>query len=134
MRTRKISIFVLALFMFLLIVTPAFAKGPKKVAFAELFYDGEVVRTVVPPAKMTKPGLDNIYAFPGDAADGQRPVAAVAPGDQDYHGGKWALHFVSWNVDPYVLTSEAEVLAAADSGDISIERVPEGDFKCPIQP
>ena len=58
----------------------------------------------------------------------------MAPGDQDYHGGKWAFHAVTWNVAPYLLTSEAGVLAAADGGDISIERIEEMDFKCPIQP
>ena len=64
----------------------------------------------------------------------QFPVAAVAPGDRDYHGGKRAFHAVEWNVDPYLLTSASQVLEAAAYGDVTITRVPENDFKCPIQP
>lgn len=98
-----------------------------------LFYNGEIVRTVVPPAAMKKVGTDNLYAVMEGVVD-QLPVAAVAPGDQGYHGGKWAFHAVTWNVPAYLLTSESDVLAAEDAGDVSITRVAELDFKCPIQP
>jgi hypothetical protein len=89
------------------------------------------VRTIVPPAETPKEGVDDLYAIPNQLA-----VAAVAPGDPDYHGGKWAVHSVSWNegVTPYLLTSADAVLAAAAAGDITITRVPQNDFKCPIQP
>ena len=110
-------------------MTPTLAERP----FGQLFYNGEVVRTVVPPAAMPKPGRDNFYVVEG-GAEGQLGIAAVAPGDKDYHGGKWAFHSVIWNVAPYLLTSEAEVLDAAAAGDVTIMRVPALDFKCPIQP
>ena len=58
----------------------------------------------------------------------------VAPGDTDYHGGQWKFHAVTWNVPSYLLTSEAAVLAAASVGDVTIARIPDNDFKCPIQP
>jgi hypothetical protein len=99
----------------------------------ELYYEGQVVRTLVPPATMSKAGVDNLYPVMG-GVNGQLPVAAVAPGDTDYHGGKWAVHVVTWNVPPYLLTSESEVLAAASAGDVTITRMPGADFKCPIQP
>jgi hypothetical protein len=98
------------------------------------FYNGGMVRTVVPPAASPGAGRDDFYAFPAGAAAGQKGVVAVAPGDTDYHGGQWRFHAVTWNVGPYLLTSEAAVLAAASAGDVSIARVPENDFKCPIQP
>ncbi|MGH7553648.1 MAG: DUF7482 domain-containing protein [Longimicrobiales bacterium] len=98
------------------------------------YYEGRIVRTVVPPARSPKPGLDNFYAFPSSAAMGQKGVVAVAPGDTDYHGGHWKFHAVTWNVTPYLLTSEAAVLAAAAAGDVTVTRVPSMDFKCPIQP
>ena len=69
-----------------------------------------------------------------DGAEDQLGIAAVAPGDQDYHGGKWAFHSVTWNVEPYLLTSEAAVKDAEAADDVTITRVPENDFKCPIQP
>lgn len=97
--------------------------------FGQLYHDGEIVRTIVPPAAAPKEGVDNLYVIPDQLA-----VAAVAPGDRDYHGGKWAVHTVSWNVAPYDLTSEEEVLAAESAGDVDVTRVPENDFKCPVQP
>ena len=36
-------------------------------------------------------------------------------------------------VTPYLLTSEAAVLAAGMAGDVTIDRVAANDFKCPIQ-
>ncbi|MHC4956539.1 MAG: hypothetical protein ACYTGZ_22085 [Planctomycetota bacterium] len=104
-----------------------------KPGFGNLFYDGGVVRTVVPPAAMPKEGTDNLYVVTNGAA-GQLAVAAVAPGDRDYKGGKWAFHSVTFNVAPYLLTSESAVLAAEAAGDVDVTRVPENDFKCPIQP
>ena len=98
------------------------------------YYEDRVVRTVVPPARTPKPGRDNFYGFPAGAATGQLGVVGVAPGDTDYHGGHWAFYAVTWNVTPYLLTSEAAVLAAADAGDVSVTRDPSMDFRCPIQP
>ena len=101
--------------------------------FGRLYYEGAVVRTVVPPAAMPNEGVDDLYAIM-DGAEGQLPVIAVAPGRPGYHGGKWAFHSVTWNVAPYLVTSEAELLEAAGSGDVTINRVPGNDFKCPVQP
>ena len=123
-------LFILALLI--VSVTPVLAgNGPP--GFGNLYYNGEVVRTVVPPAAAPKEGRDNLYPIMG-GVDGQLPVAAVAPGDTDYHGGQWAVHVVTWNTDPYLLTSEGDVLAAEAAGDVTITRVPEADFKCPVQP
>jgi hypothetical protein len=97
------------------------------------YYEGRIVRTVVPPASNPREGRDNFYGFPGAAATGQKGVVAVAPGDRDYHGGHWAFHAVTWNVTPYLLTSEAAVLAAAGAGDVTVSRIAANDFKCPIQ-
>lgn len=94
----------------------------------------DFVRTLVPPAAMPQEGRDSLYVFTESAASGQRPIAAVAPGDAGYHGGQWVFHSVTWNVEPYLITSSAGVLAAADAGDVTVTRVAENDFKCPIQP
>ena len=89
----------------------------------------------MPPAAMPQKGRDNLYAVMG-GVEGQLAVAAVAPGDKGYHGGKWAFHSVTWNdgATLYLLKSEAEVLAAGAAGDVTIVRVVANDFKCPIQP
>jgi len=96
------------------------------------YLDGEIVRTVVPPAATPDAGRDDFYAVMGGVAE-QKGVVAVGPGSTGYHGGDWKFFAVSWNVEPYLLTSDDAVLAAAAAGDVTITRVPENDFKCPIQ-
>jgi hypothetical protein len=92
-----------------------------------------VVRTVVPPAAAPNAGRDDFYAVMGGVAD-QKGVVAVGPGSADYHGGDWKFFAVTWNVEPYLLTSADAVLAAGAVGDVTITRVADNDFKCPIQP
>jgi len=103
--------------------------------FGELYYDGGIVRTVVPPAATPKKGRDAIYPIV-NGVEGQLPVAAVGPGDRDYHGGKWAVNLVMWNMgtEPYLLTSAQMVLDAESMGYVTITRARDADFKCPIQP
>jgi hypothetical protein len=97
------------------------------------YLDGGVVRTVVPPAAAPNAGRDDFYAVMGGVAD-QKGVVAVGPGSADYHGGDWKFFAVTWNVEPYLLTSADAVLAAGAAGDVTITRVADNDFKCPIQP
>jgi hypothetical protein len=97
------------------------------------FHDGDVVRTVVPPSVFPNLGNDPFYAVMG-GAQGQLGVVGVAPGDAGYHGGHWAVYVVTWNVAPYLLTSDEAVLAAAAAGDVTVTRNPAADFLCPIQP
>jgi hypothetical protein len=96
------------------------------------FYEGDTVRTVVPPAAFPNEGTDSFYAVMGGAA-GQKAVVGEAPGDPGYNGGHWAFNAVTWNRAPYLLTSEAAVLAAASAGHVTVTRVPANDFLCPIQ-
>jgi hypothetical protein len=132
---RRIVVVAMAMGMILSTLgAPAFAQRPDFVFPGGCcFYEGEEVRTVVPPAASPSEGVDAFYAVMG-GVEGQKAVVAVAPGDPDYHGGKWAFHAVTWNVAPYLLTSEAEVQVAAGASDVTITRVAENDFKCPIQP
>lgn len=104
-----------------------------KPGFGNLYYDGGIVRTLVPPAAMPHEGVDDLYVITG-GVPGQLGVAAVAPGAPGYHGGKWAFHRVSWKTTPYLLKSSTEVLKAFAKDEVTIVRVSENDFKCPIQP
>ena len=125
---------ILALAMLAMSVTPALADRPPFVFPSGCcYFNGTIVRTVVPPAATPNDGRDSFYAVMGGVAD-QKGVVAVAPGAKGYHGGDWAFYSVTWNVAPYLLTSEAAVLAAESIGDVTITRVPANDFKCPIQP
>ena len=127
---RRIGVLLVLVVALMALLAPSALAKP---GFGNLYHDGEVVRTVVPPAAMPQLGTDPFYAVM-DGADGQLGIAGVAPGDQGYRGGKWAFHAVTWNVEPYLLTSDEAVLAAQAAGHVAVERVPENDFKCPIQP
>ena len=118
---------------------PAFAKGapgPPPFVFPAgcCYFEGRIVRTVVPPASTPNGGRDNFYGFPGAVAAGQKAIVGVIPGSPGYHGGDWKFFAVTWNVSPFLLTSEAAVLSAAMSGAVTITRNASADFKCPIQP
>jgi hypothetical protein len=99
------------------------------------FYEDTTVRTVVTPSAFPNEGKDNFYGITNGAA-GQKGVVAVIPGDTDYHGGHWKFHAVTFNggVTPYLLTSEDAIITAEQAGDVTITRIPENDFLCPIQP
>ncbi len=131
MKTFRILIAVLALLAVPL--STAYADVPPFV-FPDgcCYYNDTMVRTVVPPASNPQEGRDNFFAIV-EGVEGQLSIVAVAPGDIGYHGGHWAFNSVTWNVEPYLLTSEAAVLAAEAAGDVAVTRDPEADFKCPIQ-
>jgi hypothetical protein len=96
------------------------------------YYNDTIVRTVTPPASDPNEGRDNFYAITNGVA-GQKGVVGVAPGDPGYHGGHWKFFAVTFTVAPYLLTSEAAVLAAEAAGDVTITRDASADFRCPIQ-
>ena len=94
-----------------------------------IWLDGVQVRTILPPAASPQDGTDPFYMVPGTGG-----VAAVGPGSAGYHGGRWQVYVVSWNVAQYPITSIAAISTAEAAGDISITRAADLDFLCPIQP
>jgi len=131
---RKLSLAGVAGLMVLASAAPALAAP--KVGFGDLFYDGDVVRTVVPPAAMPQAGVDDFFVVMNGEVAGQLGIAAVAPGDPGYHGGKWAFHSVTWNegATQVLLRSADDVALHYNLGHLTVDRQPEKDFKCPIQP
>lgn len=105
--------------------TTALAGQPTK---TEIWLDGALVRTIVPPAASPQEGTDPLFMVPGTGG-----VAAVGPGDRGYHGGQWAVYVVSWNVAQYPLTSSSAIMTAHGAGDIDITRAAAADFLCPIR-
>lgn len=132
MKRARLVVFALAIpAIFLATLASAQAKSPPPFVFPAgcCYYKDTIVRTVVPPSAFPQAGRENFYAVPG-----QKAVVATAPGAIGYSGGHWKFHSVTWNVAPYLLTSEAAVLAAQAAGDVTVSRVPANDFLCPIQP
>ncbi len=127
-----IPLFVVATFILALPVSSVFAATP---GFGNLYYNGNIVRTVVPPAEFPNTGIDNFYKVT-NGATGQLGIASVAPGADGYHGGHWAVFLVTFIPDktPVLLTSEAAVLAAQSAGTVTVTRNASADFLCPVQP
>ncbi len=100
-----------------------------------IFHDGAVVGTIVVSAPVPAgSGLDPFYVVT-NGVTGQLGIAGVAPGDGPYHGGDWQVWLVTFKsgVTPYLLTSDEAVFAAAASGGVTVTRVPDKDFRCPVQ-
>ncbi len=103
--------------------------------FGSLYVDGEIYRTFGVPAATPMGGKDDIFPIMG-GVEGQLAVSAVGPGTPGYHGGLWAVWPTMWNagVEPYLLTSYEEVMDAYMAGDVSIVRMADADFRCPVLP
>ena len=106
---------------------PASADSP--VHFGQIYLNGALVRTLLPPATTPQEGTAAFYMVPGTGG-----VAALGPGDAGYRGGSWKVYIVSWNTTQRLLTSSSAVLAAEAAGEITITRNAALDFRCPIQP
>lgn len=117
----------LALSLSLTLATPSVAASP--VHFGEIWLDGSLVRTLLPPAALVQEGTAPFYMVPGTGG-----VAGSGPGDIDYRGGAWKVYVVTWNTTMRPLTSQAAILAARAAGDITVTRNATLDFRCPIQP
>src|SRR5713226_10246476 len=131
MKTLTMAIFSALAIALVLPVTSAFAATP---GFGNLYFNGTIVGTVVPPAAFPNQGLDNFYKVT-NGATGQLGIAAVAPGSSDYHGGHWKVLTVTFNsgITPVLLTSEEAVLSAQSAGMVTVARNASADFLCPVQ-
>jgi hypothetical protein len=113
--------------------TSVFAAGnPLHVGF---YADGSLYRTLGTPTDFTNTGapassFEPIYALGNDLIN----VAAAAPGQPGFRGGRWMVLPVTWNVTPVQLTSGAQVLAYAQAGMLTIASTPVKEFECPVIP
>ena|SRR2546425_9573591 len=132
MKTFTMALFSALTIVLVLPVSSAFAATP---GFGNLYFNGTIVRTVVPPAAFPNVGLDNFYKVTNGAI-GQLGIASVAPGSLDYHGGHWKVFTVTFNtgMTPVLLTSQRAVLSAENAGMVAVTRNSAADFLCPIQP
>lgn len=101
--------------------------------FGTIYVDGDAYRTFGTPARVDPgTGTDPIISFTNFAQGG---VAKEAPGPGS-HGGRWAVWMATW-VDPTeaeLVTDFDAILALRDAGKVTLDRVEEADFRCPILP
>jgi hypothetical protein len=113
-------------------VGTAVAGGPPSLSF---YVDGAQYRTVGTPTDFTSTGapassFEAIYAL----GDGLINVAAAAPGQPGFRGGRWMVLPVTWNTTPVQLTSDEQVALYAANGWITIGTTPVKEFECPVIP
>jgi hypothetical protein len=114
------------------VATSAFAGGPPHIGF---YADGSLYRTIGTPTDFSGTGaplssFEAIYAL----GSGLTNVAAAAPGDPGFRGGRWMVLPVTWNSTPVQLTSGDQVLAYAAAGMLTIASAPVKEFECPVIP
>ena len=123
----------------ILITGGAFLAFPATSALASathgnVFFNGQVVGTVVTPAAVPNGGADPFYEVSGGVA-GQLGIVGDGPSSPDYRGGLWAVNDVSFTpgTTPFLLTSAQAVRTAQSLGQVTVTRNPGADFRCPIQ-
>jgi hypothetical protein len=114
------------------VASTAAAGGPPSLSF---YVDGARYRTVGTPSDFSGTGapassFDHIYAL----GEGLANVADAKPGDRDFNGGRWMVLPVTWSSTPVQLTSDAELMAYAAAGKLSIGSTPVKEFECPVIP
>ena len=130
-------------------VSAAFANGSGGITAPSIYVNGVLYRTVGTPTDFSHTGapdssFETIYDFGGV----QPNVAAAAPGDPGFRGGRWQVHALSFTTSYAVtvsahdtngsgnLDSTAEIDAAlADPGpagatDLGVVKL----FACPVIP
>ena len=119
-------------------------------SFGRVWVDGTLWRTNVVNVLDEEPEPNDDIYFVNDGTPASLPpngggspfVSESDPGDADWNGGQW-VHYSARLVDGVTLdeplTSEAEVLAAADDGRLTvskgrpaIENAPPNFFVCPL--
>ncbi len=101
--------------------------------FGTIYVEGDAFRTFGNPARVDPgTGTDPIIAFSNFDQGG---VAKYAPG-KGSHGGRWMVYVATWlDVgDAHLLTDFDEVIALVEAEEITLQRMPAADFRCPILP
>jgi len=128
---KKMLALTLALALLIVTVIPAFAAGPN---FGPAIYaDGVAWGTkgngdLPAPNDQNRQSFDGLYKFT-NGVEGQLPVAEAAPTNPAYNGGRWIEYSVTFNGDPELVTSYAQLQTL----DVTI--VETGNyFQCPLLP
>ena len=119
-----------AAILFTVATSSVAAGGPPHVGF---YVDNALYMTVGTPTDFTRTGapastFDKIYAL----GNGLINVAESKPGDTDFNGGRWMVLPVTWHTAPVQLTNDAQILAYAQAGMLSIATTPVKEFLCPV--
>jgi len=125
---RKLVGLAISGLMLLTLAAPASARE-----FGTIYIDGDAFRTFGNPANVPAgTGTDPLVTFTNFDQAG---VAQFGPGT-GAHGGRWQVWLATW-VDPagaHLITDFDDIETAIGNRELTLERAPEMDFRCPILP
>src|SRR6266700_3337229 len=101
-------------------------------AAGRIYGDDVLWATFVPTTLHPGPeqSFNRLYSFPGT---GFISVTNSLPGDSDYRGGRWQVYAVTFgDIAPMQFTNDADVLAAAAAGHVTISADPVAYVLCPL--
>jgi hypothetical protein len=146
MKSKTIIMVILFILTVVLVSTPGYSERAMRVADA-LWANGSTYDTILTPTSFKAPPMhstDILWDFSMSGLQGQRGVAASAPGDRDYNGGRWSVKKVIFTDlgldmhDPdgdemvnFELTSKEEVMHHKMLGHIEMMDT-DIYFECPL--
>ena len=130
-KTGIVAALVVALVGVAFLANAASAKAPE-VAAGRIYGDDRLWATFVPTTLHPGPeqSFNTLYSFPGTSLIS---VTDSLPRDSDYRGGRWQVFAVSFTgIDAAQFTNDADLLAAAAAGQVSISATPVAYVLCPL--
>ncbi len=127
----KVALLVMAFLGAAFLAGVASAAAPERAA-GRIYGDDVLWATFVPTTLQPGPeqSFNLLYSFPGT---GLYSVTNSLPGDSDYRGGRWQVFAVTFvSIDPMQFTNDADVLAAAAAGHVTISASPVAYVLCPL--
>ncbi|HTD80573.1 MAG TPA: hypothetical protein VK723_00340 [Thermoplasmata archaeon] len=122
---------VVALFGATVLANVASAKASDRAA-GRIYGDDVLWATFVPTTLHPGPeqSFNKLYSFPGTDLIS---VTNSLPRDSDYRGGRWQVYAVTFEgTSATQFTNDAQVLAAAAAGQVSISASPVAYVLCPL--
>ena len=130
-KTGMVAVLVVALVGAGFLANAASAKAPERAA-GRIYGDNVLWGTFVPTTLQPGPeqSFNKLYSFPGTSLIS---VTNSLPGDSDYRGGRWQVYGVTFTgASATQFTNDADVLAAAAAGHVSISASPVAYVLCPL--
>jgi len=122
---------VVALFGATVLANVASARASDRAA-GRIYGDDVLWATFVPTTLHPGPeqSFNKLYSFPGTDLIS---VTNSLPRDSDYRGGRWQVYAVTFEgTSATQFTNDAQVLAAAAAGQVSISASPVAYVLCPL--
>ncbi|HEX9341667.1 MAG TPA: hypothetical protein VF992_10945 [Thermoplasmata archaeon] len=129
-KTGMVAVLVMAVLGGAFLAGVASAAAPERAA-GRIYGDDVLWATFVPTT--LQPGPEQSFNVLYSLGPGLISVTNSLPGDSDYRGGRWQVYSVTFvDMAPMQFTNDADVLAAAAGGHVTISNTPVSYVLCPL--